>query len=323
MSISGIAEGPDKAIWIAAGTRLFRYSDGSFTNYGPENGLRLEGVRALLPVGPNDVIVAGYGAVGRFRNGNTEEVSSTREMQGGVPTALLREATGTLLTGGTKGLFARSAAGHWKRLPNLGVFVRALSHDKDGNLWIGTNSGLVRMRSGSTALDYSARFAGDWIWSIFEDREGTLWVGTNKGLYQMIDQPIAVYGREEGLPSDEPAGVAQDAAERIWTGFHSGGLGYIEYTRFVRTPGFPATEVLSVRSTNNGDILAGTRTGVYRISNRRIAWHYRPLDALGRSNVFDAVEDPSGDLWLGTNGGLLRIHAGRCVHCGAWRDAAR
>ena len=42
MSISAIAEGPDKAIWIAAGTRLFRYSDGSFANYGPENGLHLK-----------------------------------------------------------------------------------------------------------------------------------------------------------------------------------------------------------------------------------------------------------------------------------------
>ena len=312
LPVTAIAETRDRAVWIAAGMRLFRFARGAVTDYGPENGLAVEGVRAILPLSADGLAVAGYGAVGIFQNGRTTSLSTTREMSGSVPTSLLRTSSGLLLAGGTQGLFSGTPAGKWERLADFGGFVRALASDRDGNVWVGTNSGLFRWRPGSAnPLSRSERFAADWIWCIFEDREGTLWVGTNNGLFQFVNQSVAVYGREEGLPSDEPVGVAEDAQRRIWAGFHNAGLGYLAGKQFHRI--LPGEEVLSLRRASGGDILAGTRSGLYRISGERVVWSWRPRDTLGRANVFDVAEDRSGAFWLGTNGGLLRVAGGRAT----------
>jgi signal transduction histidine kinase/ligand-binding sensor domain-containing protein len=310
--VAAIVEGPEGAVWIAAGMRLVRYSNGQFTEFGPGNGLAIDGVRALLPVGADEVVIAGYGAVGVFRRGKTVSATSTREMSGSVPTSLLRTASGDLLTGGTKGLFAQGSSGKWVRRPVFGGLIRALASDRDGNVWAGTNSGLLRWNPASPRrLIHADRLAGDWIWCIFEDHEGTLWIGSNNGLYQLVDPKVAVYGRPEGLPSDEPVGVAEDAAGRIWTGFHNGGAGYLDGRRFVRS--LANDEVLSIRPAGNGDILIGTRAGACRMSGGRLVWSWSPRDELGRSNVFDLVEDRAGTMWLGTNGGLLQLRGGRAT----------
>ena len=59
---------------------------------------------------------------------------------------------------------------------------------------------------------------------LFEDREGDLWVGSNSGLSRYRDDIFTVYGKSEGLPSDEPNTVFQDTPGRIWVGFHDVGL---------------------------------------------------------------------------------------------------
>jgi hypothetical protein len=43
----------------------------------------------------------------------------------------------------------------------------------DGNLWIGTSGGLLRVK-GDELLDYSGQFAGSGLYSMIEDHTGGL-----------------------------------------------------------------------------------------------------------------------------------------------------
>ena len=144
---------------------------------------------------------------------------------------------------------------------------------------------------------------------VFEDREGNLWVGANSGLNRLRDDVFTVYGKSEGLPSDEPNAVFQDRGGRIWVGFHEGGLLLFSGERprlFTTRDGLPDNDVFSIRESRTGDLLIGTRGGLARMHGEHFD-NYTPPDPLGRRNVFDALEDSRGRLWLAKPGGLSEL----------------
>jgi len=118
-----------------------------------------------------------------------------------------------------------------------------------------------------------------------------------------------VYGKSEGLPSDEPNAVFQDRSGRIWAGFHDAGLTLLEPGAprvFTKREGLSNTEIFSIREARNGDLLIGARAGFVRMRDGRFTT-FVPPDPLDRQTVFDAIEDAQGVVWLATPGGLTRL----------------
>lgn len=315
--ISDVREGPDGSIWLATGLHLTRFRNGTFTNYGPAPGSNIQGVRAVLPEKDGNVWVAGYGSVGRLQGSQLVPVYGGGPLIGNIAMAIARERRGTLLLSGTEGLFELSPGKIVRHTSADGLpdtFVRSFLEDRDGNLWAGTNAGLARREHGRfTDLSRETLHPHEWVWCIFEDRDGSLWVGANSGLHQFLDQPIAVYTRGDGLPSDQPTAAAEDNAGRLWVGFHDSGVGYFQQDRFIPVPGLPMQEVFSVRSTRSGDLLIGTRGGLSRISGGRTRTEFAQDDSLARRNIFDAIEDSRGRVWVGSNQGALVLEHGKVV----------
>ena len=96
------------------------------------------------------------------------------------------------------------------------AFVRALWEDRDGNIWAGTNAGIARLDGTRFVAQDGSSVDRGLVRCLFEDREGDLWVGSNAGLARYRDAGFTVYGKSEGLPSDEPNTVFQDHAGRIY-----------------------------------------------------------------------------------------------------------
>ena len=71
--------------------------------------------------------------------------------------------------------------------------------------------------------------------------------------------------------------------------------------------GLPDDDVFSIReSRTTGDLLIGTRGGLARMHGEHFD-NYTPPDPLGRRNVFEALEDSRGRLWLAEPGGLSEL----------------
>jgi ligand-binding sensor domain-containing protein len=65
---------------------------------------------------------------------------------------------------------------------------------------------------------------GTRIQALFADREGNLWVGTETGgLHILRDQRFRTIGAREGLRSDATIIVVEDNAGTLWVGTSGGG----------------------------------------------------------------------------------------------------
>ena len=73
-----------------------------------------------------------------------------------------------------------------------GNYILALKEGPDGNLWIGSNKGLIRF-DGSHFLNISKTngLIGDFVFSIEFDRDNFLWVGGHHGMTQLKIDPLS------------------------------------------------------------------------------------------------------------------------------------
>jgi signal transduction histidine kinase/ligand-binding sensor domain-containing protein len=315
-AISQIAVDHAGRVWIVAGIYLTEFVDGKFVTRAPSAELPVQTVRNVVEDRGGRLWIAGLDAVGTLDKGRFTPMLTAAQLEGMFVTPVVVDRQGNLWVGGNRGLLRRAPDGSIRRfteregLPNL--YVRALWEDRDGRIWIGTNAGVTRFDGDRfTAPDPGAD--ADLVRSLFEDREGNLWVGSNGGLTRYRDTAFTVYGKPEGLKSDEPNTVFQDHTGRIWVGYHDAGVLLLSPgpPRFFTTrDGLPNDEIFSIREAKNGDLLIGARGGMARLHNGRFTV-YVPPDPLARLSVFDALEDEEGTIWMATGGGLCRLRGGK------------
>jgi ligand-binding sensor domain-containing protein len=196
---------------------------------------------------------------------------------------------------------------------DIGKPVRSVLNDRAGELWLGTNQGLVKLdsariikqwfihdRSDSMSLSFNT------INSIFEDREGNIWIGTDKGLnrYNHVSKTFTRY-----LNNDLVYSISEDRQGALWVGT-VGGLALMNKQNasftFYRenktdTTGLSQNEISAIKEDKAGNLWVGTVTGgVNRFDKRSKKFqHYVP-----GTYVHSIFEDSDTVLWIGTNRGL-------------------
>ena len=71
--------------------------------------------------------------------------------------------------------------------------------DRDANVWVGTNNGLMRVSPQGTVA-FSKRDSDSVpVTALFEDREGNLWAGTSQGIERLRESVFVTYSAAEGF----------------------------------------------------------------------------------------------------------------------------
>lgn len=186
------------------------------------------------------------------------------------------------------------------------ITALCLAQDKDGYLWIGTQSGLARF-DGVRFTNYlpqdTPALPAVWIRTLLSGSDGRLWIGTYKGLAVRSDgefQPIAPADPRR-WPALDVRALAETADHRILAATGDG-LFEVRGGRLHPLPGPDPSLSLLVRPDG---LWVGTRGGVERIRAGR-GMHLR-LPEPSRSASVDHLIEAQGRLWAGTSAGLFAL----------------
>lgn len=191
--------------------------------------------------------------------------------------------------------------------------ITAVTQDVDGYLWLGSSEGLVRFDG--TSFEADAQLPREAVRALCSTRDGSVWVGFGAGnlIARVGRAGSRQYGPEDGVGQGVLNAIVEDGRGTLWVG-STDGLRRLVGDRFVKvseTEGVPDVSVTSLTVGPRGDLLVGTRQGVYRQASA--ARGFELLDSFddGGRGVQGLAEDHHGRVWAADGRtGLRRLGPG-------------
>ncbi len=149
------------------------------------------------------------------------------------------------------------------------------------------------------------------IFALFEDHNGWLWAGTQNGLGCWNGQGWKLFPTRDGLSENIVRAIAEDAAGNLWVGTENSGLNYFhdgKFTTYQKTRGgLPGNGIACLYMDKEGVLWVGTSGhGLARFFNGQ--WtSYSTDNGLASDSLSYLIEDAAGNLWIGSNTGLMRV----------------
>ena len=198
-----------------------------------------------------------------------------------------------------------------------GDIVTRLFEDREGNIWIGTETtkfvywSRTDQHFVAVPHDGESSFAA----SFAQDQAGRVWIGDEEGGLWRVSggraSLVSIPAKRATLDS-----LLVDHAGRLWIATDGQGLIRIDqfaaaipqYRLYGYAEGLSSLAVHSLTEDRNGSIYLGTGGGVDQLDpDLTHIRHYTSADGVAAGEVNDAFCDRSGMLWFGTNHGLTRL----------------
>jgi signal transduction histidine kinase/ligand-binding sensor domain-containing protein len=321
--IRALLAGPNGSLWVATiGSGVVRIRpDGSFLRLTTRRGLPSNNAFCLASGTHGTVWICTEQGLARVDETGHIRVFTTAD---GLPANGIRDSC-TAADGSrwVEGLdFGLS---HWtgsrfeaysdaKILPHLNT--TALTCTKDGNVWVGTEDGLIRIGSGPSRT-YTADdgLPDNEVSSLAESPDGSLWIGTNDGISRLKNGEISVYRTRDGLSHSLVLSLFIDREGSLWGGTKDGLDQFTDgkVTPYSTSEGLLSNDVGPVVEDKIGQLWIGTLNHGLNVFDGH---HFRSLttrDGLLDNCIQSLVTDTNGDLWVGTTRGLNRLRDDKVV----------
>jgi ligand-binding sensor domain-containing protein/signal transduction histidine kinase len=315
ITVHAIIQASDGALWIA-GSRLVRWENSIAKDYPLGREPTQAAIKALLESPSGALYLGGVNGLYEIRPTSKSATNLPEKIRGVDSTvrSLHQDANGNLWIATTKQgvLQYRDRKIVPLKLPQNAIRNAAfcIFEDKDASLWIGTQTGLVRLRQtaimtvplpdiGSSdfgnvyqdpqgmmwfAYSHLYQFANGKlkrvefsslgavpIHNIFRDKSGTLWIGTDgHGVFRLSRGTIQNYKIANGLVNNFVRVIVADGADGVWIGT-DGGLSHWHKS----ISGAPAIDTV-----------------------------------LGYTTIRDILSEGDGDLWVAAAEGVKLLHNG-------------
>jgi signal transduction histidine kinase/ligand-binding sensor domain-containing protein len=195
--------------------------------------------------------------------------------------------------------------------------VTAIVQSREGFIWLGTESGLVRFDGNSFQLfDRSSNFAlpDNDICCLLEAPDGAMWIGTSGGLAEWKSGEMQTFTTREGLPDNDIRALSLDARGGLLVTTESGEIailaGRLAPVAFDK-PGSPSPQqnpIFAVRLADGTPAQATAGAVTLMLPGKEVRLNVgRELPG---SRIQALMADREDALWIGTNSGLARWYAG-------------
>lgn len=204
---------------------------------------------------------------------------------------------------------------------------RSLYVDQNNAVWLGTLGGAIQLNTSHPAASVKA-VEGPAVFAFLKDSRGNLWIGTNDGLLQVKKDGGKVHYRHDpndstSLSSTFVRSLYEDHHGNIWIGFETSGVSYFSpatgrFTR-VRMDGsghkVVGNIIYSIAEYPEGVIWVGSEAGLNKIivktyDDNRYEYtikNYLEQDGLSDKSVNGILPVNGNILWISTIKGLLRF----------------
>ena len=186
-------------------------------------------------------------------------------------------------------------------------FVRALTEDHNGLLWVATDDGLFWAKDGR--LERADKPLGLPVFNVhavLEDSTGRIWVGGSR-LYSLKDGQPHEYSLPDNDSRNKVKSFLQTGDGSIWVGT-VGGLFRLRpgSEKFEPVPGVFGT-IRTLREAPSGELWAGSiGEGIFRIRGDQVTRLKAP-SPLVSNTVLSIFVDADRNLWIGTQAGMMRL----------------
>ncbi len=188
-------------------------------------------------------------------------------------------------------------------------YATSLTEARDGSVWLGTNSGALRITD-STIRHYkkSNGLTDNTISTILTDAEGNIWMGSDgQGLFRFSGAPFIAMDESTKLPSAQIMALAADNDNGLYLGSYDAGL-YHYKNNEIRKIAFPvgkAPTIVTMASRRNNELWIGTKNGLWRYINGAFKAFTRPNDSLPSNYITSLRTGNDNRLWIGFNNGAV------------------
>lgn len=312
-----LSEDKQGNLWVGGSGQLIRWRDGSFKTYltkelEPRRGL--EGIDSIVVAGDGSVwVTLAAQGFGLYRIAN--DVVEQTVPPGIVHThalPLFVDREGALWIGTSEDGVYRLYAGrldHFRSENGLSSnCVTNFFEDREGNLWVATSKGLDRFGNNRiVTFSASEGLAKDFVQSVLATEDGTVWIG-NRGSLDVLRGNVVSSVR---IPGKRVTALWQDHAKRLWVGVDNMLTIYDRgrFRKINRLDGSPLGAAIAITEDREQNVwvsVVGGGQRLFRIHDLRVA---RDFPAVPPVRLLAA--DPTGGIWLASNGNLRHYRSGK------------
>jgi signal transduction histidine kinase/ligand-binding sensor domain-containing protein len=314
-----LARSPDRRLWVVSNGVAAIMKNGApepFQFDDDTGGLFYE---QLAPARNGGLWVLGGGRLRQWKDGKwTKEVEGFPKEPGAI--SLITEAqSGALLAGTLRhGLFILNPDSSFRNFSHTNGlsqdWVRTLCQDHEGNLWVGTGSGVDALRPRKVnVLNAPDKWGGCGVLSLAFESSGAAWIGTEgAGLYRYREDQWQNFGPAQGVSNLFVWSVCATRDNRLLAGTWGGGLLQRDGTEFQIPSGLSrlTAPVLAMYEAKGDALWIGTTEGLKLYERGEIKWSVGK-DKLLLPDVRSILETADGTIWFGmSGGGLGRLNGG-------------
>ena len=314
--VRAIAQDNSGYLWFGTLGGLSRFDGHEFKNFSRDNGLPDNQINCLLQ-GDSAFWIGSTGALCQIDGLGISTVPFPSGLENARVIDMVESPEGGLWLGlGGEGLL------HWdgKIFHHFGTqeglpdnYIRSLAYAKNGDLWIGTRTGLVIHRNGQLQTSVFPELDAASVSDLLFTPDGITYVCTfESGIYVIENGRIRQLRVADGLVSDNIRCAALMPNGDIWVGSIAG-LNRISGGDIItldESQGMPYTNVKSLGVDREGNLWIGTDgQGVFRQAGKAFTV-YNTSHGLLSDAAMDLVRMKNGNLMIGSYDQGLTIFDG-------------
>ncbi len=319
VKINYIAADKNSNLWFAASVGLGRISHSNKFEYIAEKGgLPSRQISSITFDDENNVwLTTKRGGLAQLKLSSFKNITPADGLSYRGVNVVEEGLNGEFYVGSDNGDIDLIKDGTIKKLPMSkklkNISVKDIFADDDGTLWIATYDGVIKKRGAKEKyFGINEGLVSLKTRRILKDSKGVIWVGSRNGGINKIhpDDRVESITVKDGLGSDFVFSVDEAPDGRIVVGTANGGLniiypdGKIEILKPAEST--VGLSIFNVYIENNNRFWLATNIGLYCYKNGEFTL-ISTKSGLPVETIFDIKEDNSGNLWVTSILGFVRV----------------